>query len=120
MQSKKIGVGALFGLLAVCIGAFGAHGLNGVLTEHAMDIYQTGVHYHFWHALLLVFLGLLPDHSLLTASNLALCIGIVLFSGSLYLLSITGVSWLGMITPVGGVALIIGWGLLMLWAFLAS
>jgi len=108
---------ALLGALAVGTGAFGAHALQGVLSERARGWYDTAVTYHATHALALFGCGLLSLHvkpdsssrSALAAAGIVLVIGIVLFSGSLYLMAFTGWTRLGMITPIGGLALIIGW-----------
>ncbi|XEC96416.1 DUF423 domain-containing protein [Paenibacillus tarimensis] len=107
--------GAFHALLAVASGAFGAHGLRNLLSEHMLSVYETGVRYHFYHAIGLVLIALAADRfgggrSLLTAARM-LHTGIFLFSGSLYALSLSGVTKLGMITPLGGLAFIVGWGL---------
>ncbi len=103
-------------MLVVGLGAFGAHGLKSRLTEDMMSVYQTGVQYHFYHALGLVLIGIiafhLPASTLLKWSGWTMFAGIVLFSGSLYLLAITQTRWLGMITPIGGLAFIVSWLLL--------
>ena len=107
-------------ILAVGLGAFGAHALESVLEANSMnETYQTGNHYHFYHALGLLLIGvlgrMLPSTSgIYTWSGGLLLAGIVLFSGSLYVLSVTGVTVLGVITPLGGVAFIAGW-LLLAW-----
>ncbi len=98
--------------LAVAIGAFGAHGLKAHLSNEMMQIYKTGVEYHFYHALGLLLIGVLSvsfPSGLLNWSAILLTIGIILFSGSLYVLSITGIKWLGAITPFGGLSFIAGW-----------
>lgn len=104
---------ALAALLAVAFGAFGAHGLKGHLTESQLAVYHTAVDYQMWHALGLGLIGLLldryPEERLLTKAGWLMLAGIVLFSGSLYLLSFTGARWLGMVTPFGGVAFMAGW-----------
>jgi uncharacterized membrane protein YgdD (TMEM256/DUF423 family) len=111
-------LGAINALLAVALGAFGAHGLEGKLEQKYMDIWKTGVQYQMFHALgllLVAFLaGKYPDSSLVSWSGWLLLIGIVLFSGSLYVLSLTKVSILGAITPLGGISFLIGWFLLIL------
>jgi uncharacterized membrane protein YgdD (TMEM256/DUF423 family) len=112
-------IAALSGMLAVVIGAFGAHGLKSRVAEDLLAIYQTGVQYHFYHtfALLCVAMLLLRDpHSwLLNWSGGLFIAGIVIFSGSLYLLVVSGSRWLGAITPLGGMAFIAGW-LALAWA----
>jgi uncharacterized membrane protein YgdD (TMEM256/DUF423 family) len=109
-------LGALACMLAVLLGAFGAHALRGKLTAELLAIYQTAVQYHFWHALGLLAIGIvamhLPTSAPLKWAGWLMLGGIVLFSGSLYLLAITGVRWLGAITPVGGAAFIASWALL--------
>jgi uncharacterized membrane protein YgdD (TMEM256/DUF423 family) len=104
---------ALSGLLAVALGAFGAHGLKQRLPVDMMAVYQTGVQYHFWHTLALLGVGILllqgVQGKLVVASGWLFIAGILLFSGSLYVLAITGVRSLGMITPVGGVFWIAAW-----------
>lgn len=108
-----IALGSLNAALAVMLGAFGAHGLKTKLTEASLAIYQTGVHYHFYHALGLILTGIIIMQNA-SSSNFRWCgwlmlAGIILFSGSLYLLSITNIRWLGAITPFGGLAFIIAW-----------
>lgn len=105
-------------LLAVAMGAFGAHGLKKVLAPELMAIYETAVHYHFYHALGLLAVGFamlhLPSAALLRWSGILMFAGLVLFSGSLYALSLTGIKWLGAITPVGGLAFMSAWLLFMI------
>ncbi len=109
-------LGSINALLVVLIGAFGAHGLKARLTVENMAIFQTGVQYHFYHAVGLILVGLIawhiPTSPYLRWSAWLMITGIILFSGSLYVLSITNIRWLGMITPVGGMAFIIAWLLL--------
>jgi uncharacterized membrane protein YgdD (TMEM256/DUF423 family) len=103
--------------LAVALGAFGAHGLKSQLSTEMMQTYKTGVEYHFYHALGLLFIGILSvsmPSGLLNWSAILLFAGIFLFSGSLYVLTITGIKWLGAITPIGGLSFIAGWILLFL------
>jgi len=111
-------LGALACMLAVLLGAFGAHALRGKLTADLLAIYQTAVQYHFWHALGLLAIGIvamhLPASAALRWAGWLMLAGIVIFSGSLYLLAITGVRWLGAITPIGGTALIASWALFAL------
>ncbi|MDV3241261.1 MULTISPECIES: DUF423 domain-containing protein [Methylocaldum] len=114
-------LGAAAGFLGVAMGAFGAHGLRAVLDEYHLAIYRTGVEYQMWHALGLALIGItakqLPDTRLLVKAGWFMFAGIVLFSGSLYVLSITGVRWLGWITPFGGLSFLTGWFLLGLSAW---
>ena len=95
--------------------------LKSRLDEYALSIYQTAVQYQFYHSLALLGVGLFclwqPQSRLLLASGIAFLAGILVFSGSLYLLSFTGIRWLGAITPIGGLALIAGWVLLMVTAW---
>ena len=110
----KVGLisGSFFSMLSVILGAFGAHYLKNTLSEYSLSIFQTGVFYQFIHSLGILFIALL-SHSL-DNINLNLSIwffisGIFLFSGSLYLLALTDVKWLGAITPIGGMFFILGW-----------
>jgi uncharacterized membrane protein YgdD (TMEM256/DUF423 family) len=105
---------ALNGLVAVALGAFGAHGLKQRVAADLLVIFETGARYHMTHALALLGAGLLALHhasATLQAAAIAFCVGILLFSGSLYLLALSGVRWLGAITPLGGLAFLIGWSL---------
>jgi len=112
---------SVFGLLAVGIGAFGAHALKGILTANGRtETYELASRYHFYHALALLMVGLLIEKFPgLGASALFFIAGMVVFSGSLYALAITNQTWLGAITPIGGVFLLLGWGSLT-WAFFKS
>ncbi len=102
---------------AVAFGAFGAHGLKTHLTPELMAVYQTAVDYHMWHALGLGLIGAwmhrIPQSQLLHWAGWIMLSGIFLFSGSLYLLAITGHKWLGMITPFGGLAFLVAWSLVI-------
>lgn len=103
--------------LAIAIGAFGAHGLKAHLSNEMLQTYKTGVDYHFYHALGLLSIGVLSisyPSSLLNWSAILLSVGIILFSGSLYVLSIIGIKWLGAITRLGGLSFIAGWVLLFI------
>ncbi len=113
-------IGAFLLALAVIVGAFGAHALRDRLDEYAKGIYETGVMYHFFHALGLLIVSFLPRIGALGESRagwvcLLLALGIALFSGSLYALAVSGVRVLGAITPIGGVCFIAGWLLLAYW-----
>jgi uncharacterized membrane protein YgdD (TMEM256/DUF423 family) len=116
MAKLFITLASLSGMLAVAFGAFGAHALRGRLDEQALGVYQTAVQYHFYHSLALLALGLIslvqPENVLLRSSGWLFTIGILLFSGSLYLLAASGVRWLGAVTPLGGLAFIAGWACL--------
>jgi uncharacterized membrane protein YgdD (TMEM256/DUF423 family) len=116
-----LSLGSLFGLLAVIIGAFGAHGLENTLSEHALARYHTGVEYQFYHVMALLVLGVLSSSlssipKLIKFSGIAFTVGILLFSGSLYLYALTGITKFGMVTPLGGLAFILGWGFLLVYA----
>jgi uncharacterized membrane protein YgdD (TMEM256/DUF423 family) len=122
MMSKVfIILGSLNAFLAVALGAFGAHGLQNKLTEQMLATYETGVKYHMIHALGLILIGIISRYTsgsvLINWSGWLICAGIVLFSGSLYLLSIGGIRWLGAITPLGGLCFLAGWLLLAVAAF---
>lgn len=103
---------ALFGFTGVALGAFAAHGLRGRLSAEYLAVFQTGVLYQLVHALALLGVGVLALHwrsRLLAAAGSLFAIGILLFSGSLYLLTLSGVGKLGMVTPLGGSCLLAGW-----------
>ena len=126
MQKSLLISAALFGAVAVISGAFGAHRLKDSLTPDQLSTYETAVKYLFYHVFAIIAAALLYDK---TGSNLSLyaglafILGIILFSGSLFLLStksIIGIEswgWLGPITPIGGLAFIIGWGMLLISVF---
>jgi uncharacterized membrane protein YgdD (TMEM256/DUF423 family) len=109
-------LGSIGMLLAVAMGAFGAHALKKTLTPDLLAVYQTAVNYHVYHALGLLAVGVLalhlPETALLRWAGILLAVGVLVFSGSLYALSLSGIRGLGAITPFGGVALIAGWLLL--------
>lgn len=113
-------IGALCAALSVAFGAFGAHLLERILDPKYLDIWGKGVTYQMLHAvgilLVGVLLGKLPGNSLLIWSGWLMVIGVILFSGSLYILSITKISMLGAITPLGGVSFIIAWVLMIIGA----
>lgn len=105
--------GALFAAVGVALGAFGAHGLREILDETRMGWWQTAVQYQMWHAIALVAVSAVPAPTG-RATVWLFAVGIVFFSGSLYLMALTGWRWLGMVTPLGGAAMIAGW-LLLVW-----
>jgi uncharacterized membrane protein YgdD (TMEM256/DUF423 family) len=115
MDRLFITLGALSGFLAVAAGAFGAHALRDRLTTAMLDVFQTGVTYQMYHALALVGVGILlarfstDGSAWLTAAGWLFVGGSVLFSGSLYALALSGTTWLGAITPLGGIAFLVGW-----------
>ena len=112
-----LSAGGLAALAAVALGAFGAHALKNRLSPEMLAVWHTAVEYHIYHALGLLAVGLLaqqlPGSVLLRWSGWAMLAGIVLFSGSLYALALSGERWLGAITPVGGVAFLVAWALLV-------
>lgn len=98
--------------LAVVLGAFGAHAVKGMLTSERFDVYRTGVQYHFYHAIGLLIVGVVAfnvTNQWIAWSAYSMVAGILIFSGSLYLLTLLDIGWLGAITPIGGVAFILGW-----------
>jgi uncharacterized membrane protein YgdD (TMEM256/DUF423 family) len=118
MQSPFLFLGSLCSFLGVGAGAFGAHALKATLGPEMLVVYQTGVSYQMWHALGLFGIGLLqqqmPESKRVTWAGWLMFIGILLFSGSLYLLALLELRWLGMITPIGGVCFLIAWLLVCL------
>ena len=112
MQKLFLLSAGLLGLLATVLGAFGAHALKAKFTPAMLSVYQTGVQYQFYHAFALLLVAVLLFHIQniwLNLSGIAFITGIVFFSGSLYLLSIIGIKWIGIITPFGGLSFILGW-----------
>lgn len=120
MKSLFLFLGAISALVGVGMGAFGAHSLKAVLSPEMLAVYQTGVTYQMWHALGLIGIAIFrqqePESRLLGWAGSLMFIGIILFSGSLYLLALLNLKWLGMITPVGGVGFITAWALLAVFA----
>jgi uncharacterized membrane protein YgdD (TMEM256/DUF423 family) len=109
-----LGMGAGLALLAVMSGAFAAHGLRSMLDAQQLHTFETAVRYQMYHALALMIVGLLslaPQFSrpLLKFAGGAFAVGILLFCGSLYLLALSGIGWLGAVTPIGGGAFLLGW-----------
>lgn len=117
-MNKTIKTAAILGATAVAIGAFGAHALKELLMNSGrLDTYETAVKYQFYHTLAILFIGFLQNSNSsknLKWSSYLMIAGIIIFSGSLYILCLTGLTFLGAITPIGGVLLIIGWVLLFL------
>lgn len=125
MHKLFLSLGALLGGIAVALGAFGAHGLKKIVPPETVGTFQTGVQYQMYHALALVAVAIIFDKipgRLIEWSGLSFCIGILLFSGSLYLLTFlkatgkVGLEGIGIITPFGGLFFIVGWILLFLGA----
>jgi uncharacterized membrane protein YgdD (TMEM256/DUF423 family) len=116
MAQLSFVLGALGGLLSVAFGAFGAHALRDRLDAYSLGVYETAVQYQFYHSLALLVTALLlvqfPSSTLLKSSVLLFLLGILVFSGSLYILSFSGMRWLGAVTPLGGLAFIAAWGCL--------
>ena len=108
--------GSFFSLLAVVLGAFGAHGFKNILNQYSREVYNTANFYHFIHSLAIIFIAILNtqyNDINLSYSFYFFLFGIIIFSGSLYILAITGIKWLGAIKPIGGVLFILGWGYMM-------
>ena len=121
MNSLFLFLSAVCAFIGVGMGAFGAHGLKAMLGPEMLAVYKTAVDYQMWHALGLGLIALLKHQAvaskLLLWAGWLMFAGIILFSGSLYVLAIANIRWLGMITPFGGMAFLIAWLLVMLFAF---
>lgn len=111
MNRIWLGIASVNGALAVIAGAFAAHGLRAHLDPNALSIFETGARYHMYHALAMALAALIPAR----AAAVMFLAGMVLFSGSLYLLALTGTTAMALVTPVGGVCFVAGW-LLLAWA----
>lgn len=114
-----LAAGALSAAIGVAAGAFGAHGLRGSLSPEMLSVFETAVRYQMYHALALVAVGIMEPSlpgGLLRACGWCFVLGTILFSGSLYLMTLTDIRWVGMVTPLGGMTFIAGWGALALWA----
>lgn len=110
INSKFTFISAIsFGFLAVVFGAFGAHALKSIMNEYQLGIWQTAVQYQVYHAIVLLFTSLLKKSKFSQLASKFFVLGIVVFSGSLYLLAITEIKLLGAITPLGGILLLAGW-----------
>lgn len=118
-QKTILAIAAMSGALSVAVGAFGAHGLRDALEAAGrMETFETAVKYHFYHTLALLAIGILAGRNpspLLKFSAYAMMGGIIVFSGSLYILSLTNTAWWGAVTPFGGLLFITGW-ILLAWA----
>lgn len=116
MPKLFITLASLSGMSAVILGAFGAHALKTRLDAYGQGVWETAVQYHFYHALALLAVGILalgqPQSTLLRSSGWLFLLGTLVFSGSLYLLALSGTRWLGAVTPIGGLAFIGGWACL--------
>jgi len=115
-----IAIGSILGCLVVIFGAFGAHGLKDVLDDHGKSIYDKAILYQMFHVIAILILGIIekivPEIQLQLV-GWSFLLGILFFSGSLYILSITGIKWFGIITPIGGLFFILGWLLLFIKTF---
>ncbi|MCK5277540.1 MAG: DUF423 domain-containing protein [Cyclobacteriaceae bacterium] len=113
MQKLFLIIGSILGALSVIIGAFGAHALKKLLESTGrIEVFETAVKYQFYHALALMLLGILMfniKHQFLNYAGYSFVIGVIIFSGSLYILCLTGITKFGMITPIGGLFMIAGW-----------
>lgn len=114
MKNTWVAVGALSAFIAVAAGAFGAHALRERLSEYSLGVWNTAAQYQMYHAIALVLFGVWVQAAAQTTSysvfsGYAFLIGTVVFSGSLYALALTDIKWLGAITPLGGVAFLLGW-----------
>lgn len=110
-------IAAILGGLSVAGGAFASHALREKLTERSLEIFETGARYQMYHALALLAVAILLSRAdvapgLLTAAGFAFIAGVLIFSGSLYALSLSGIKWMGAVAPLGGTAFLIGWGCL--------
>jgi uncharacterized membrane protein YgdD (TMEM256/DUF423 family) len=121
MDRTFLFIGSVLGLLGVVLGAFGAHALRSRLSPEMLAVFETGVRYQMYHTFAILIVAAAIGHAgaarLLTLAGWLFLAGIVLFSGSLYVLALTGVGILGAITPLGGLLFIAGWGSLALYAF---
>ena len=109
-------IGSALAALAVAIGAFGAHGFKSRVSADDLIIFETGVRYQMYHSLALILLGLIGvnfQSNVVQLPAILFLVGIIIFSGTLYLIPLTGLRWLGAITPIGGTALILGWIMLI-------
>lgn len=116
MERIFFALGALSAFIGVAAGAFGAHGLNGRISAEMLSIFEVGVRYQMYHAFGLIAASWAQQKwpsAIITAGGWLFLAGTILFSGTLYLLSISGARWLGAITPLGGLAFLAGWGCLM-------
>ncbi|MEI7795526.1 MAG: DUF423 domain-containing protein [Methylococcaceae bacterium] len=120
MPSVFLFLGAMSAFLGVAFGAFGAHGLKTIISPELLVVYKTGVEYQMWHAFGLIAVALMQQHDaqskLLKWAGFLMFLGILLFSGSLYLLAILNMPALGAITPIGGVCFLIAWSLLIIFS----
>lgn len=121
MDKRILSTGAILGMIAIILGAFGAHALKKVLSIEQLSTFETGVRYQMYHALFLLFFGLMKDIPQKTKKVIYFLVlfGVILFSGSIYLLAtnhLTSFDFkiIGFVTPIGGLLLILGWGVLLM------
>ncbi len=120
MQHTFLFIGAILGFLGVTLGAFGAHGLRSRLSPEMLAVFETAVRYQMYHVFALLVVAVTAGHArrgrLLTIAGWAFVAGIVIFSGSLYALALTGIPTFGAVTPIGGLGFLIGWACLAFFA----
>jgi uncharacterized membrane protein YgdD (TMEM256/DUF423 family) len=121
MDKRILSTGAILGMIAIILGAFGAHALKKVLSIEQLSTFETGVRYQMYHALFLLFFGLMKDVPQKTKKAIYFLVlfGVILFSGSIYLLATNDLTTfdfkiIGFVTPIGGLLLILGWGVLLM------
>ncbi len=122
ISKKFLIIACLLMAIAVSLGAFGAHGLKKIITSDMLSVYQTGVQYQFYHALGLLgvaFIAHVNSSKLVNMAGNLMFTGVMIFSGSLYLLVILNIKWLGAITPIGGVLMVVSW-ILLAWSVFRS
>ena len=123
MFRKYFIIGAIFAAIAIAFGAFGAHGLKDIVSERMLQNFETGVRYQMYSALGLMLIALastiVKDYKKLAIGAMLIVIGIIIFSGSLYIMALTGATILGAVTPIGGVSLIVGW-IFVVWGIVAN
>jgi len=121
VKSNFLFLSALCGFSGVAMGAFGAHGLKAILSADMLAVYKTAVDYQMWHALglgvIAIFRQQFPEDKYLEKAGWLMFSGILIFSGSLYLLAILSAKWLGMITPIGGVCFLLAWVYVLLFSY---
>lgn len=108
-------LGAIFLALAILLGAFGTHIIKSKVSGELLNIYEIGIRYHVYHSFGLILIGLIGfhfNHNVVIWPAILILVGIIIFSGSLYILSLSGIRWYGAITPIGGIFFIFGWALL--------
>jgi len=118
MKRSLLQLGSLFGFFGVALGAFGAHGLKNFITQEMLTVFETAVRYQMYHAVGIILVAMLvEEYPLMSNAGRLFGAGIILFSGSLYVLAITGIKVFGLITPFGGLCFLAGWGILFYTSF---